>query len=160
MQRGVADEGLVGCAGRLDALPTAGFDAVLHRFVLHHIAYSEALSPVFAEARRLLRPGGILVAVEPGLWHPVGLGLALANHLGLGPRIHGTPDDVPLSPRTLGREARRAGLQPELHAVTYAWRRLPARAQRALHPLEALGSARGTRALGHTLLLVAGRPWA
>jgi len=157
VERGVADAGLVGRAGRLDALPDAGFDAVLYRLVLHHVAYAEPLAPVFAEAARLLRPGGVLVAIEPNLWHPVGLGLALANRAGLGVRLHGTPDDVPLSPWRLRAEARRAGLEPELHAVTYAWRRLPPRLQRALHPLERFGSAPGARALGHTLLLVARR---
>ena len=80
------------------------------------------------------------MAVEPGLWHPVGAGLALANRAGLGTRVHGTPDDIPLSPRALVREARAAGLEPELHAVTFGWRRLPAPAQRALHALDALGS--------------------
>ncbi len=157
VERGVADAGIVGRAGRLDGLPDGGFDAVLYRLVLHHVAYAEPLAPVLAEAARLLRPGGVLVAIEPNLWHPVGLGLALANRLGLGVRIHGTPDDVPLSPRRLGAEARRAGLRPELHAVTYAWRRLPPRLQGALHPLERFGSRPGARALGHTLLLVAER---
>ena len=50
------------------------------------------------EAARLLRPGGALVAVEPGSLHPVGTGLAAANALGLGDAVHGTPDDIPLSP--------------------------------------------------------------
>ena len=46
---------------------------------------SRTLGPVFEEAARLLRPGGALVAVEPGLWHPVGLGLAMANRRGPRP---------------------------------------------------------------------------
>ena len=64
--------------------------------------------------------------MEPGLWHPVGAALALANRAGLGTWVHGTPDDIPLSPRALVRSAAAAGLDPELHAVTYGWRRLPA----------------------------------
>jgi len=40
---------------------------------------------------------------------------------------------VPLSPLRLRAEALAAGLaRPELHAVTYAWRRLPRALQRAL----------------------------
>jgi SAM-dependent methyltransferase len=155
---GVADEGLAGRVGRLDELPDASFDALLYRLVLHHVAHTEPLAPVFAEAARLLRPGGVLVAVEPNLWHPVGLGLAAANRAGLGVAVHGTPDDVPLSPRALLRDARAAGLRPELHAVTYGWRRLPPALQRALWPLERLGSRPGTRLLGHTLLLLAYAP--
>src|SRR5207244_1749845 len=153
-ERGEADEALVGRAGELD-LPDASFDVVLHRLVLHHVAYQGELEPSFAEAARLLRPGGAMVAVEPGLWHPVGAGLALANRAGLATRIHGTPDDIPLSPRALLARARRAGLEPELHAVTYTWRRLPRGVQRALAPLDGLGSLPGLRAVGHTLMLIA-----
>ena len=84
-------------------------------------------------------------------------GLALANRLGLGPVVHGTPDDIPLSPRRLTAEARRAGLEPELHAVTYGWRRLPPPAQRVLQALDPLGSNRVAGPLGHTLMLIARR---
>ena len=63
---GVLEEGIAGHAGRLDSLPDASFDAVLYRLVLHHVVFQVPLEPVFAEAARLLRPGGLLVAVEPG----------------------------------------------------------------------------------------------
>ena len=155
VERGEADEGFAGAAGRLDELPDASFDVVLHRLVLHHVAYAGPLEPCLAEAARLLRPGGALVAIEPGLWHPVGAGLAVANRLGLGPAVHGTPDDIPLSPRLLLREARAAGLAPELHAVTYGWRRLPAAAQRAVHSLDEAGSQPRLARFGHTLMLIA-----
>ena len=98
------------------------------------------------------------MAIEPGLWHPVGLGLAAANRIGAGTAIHGTPDDVPLSPRRLVAEARAAGLLAELHAVTYSWRRLPPALQDALAPLDALGSRTRTAPLGHTLMLIARSP--
>ena len=98
---------------------------------------------------------GALVAIEPGLWHPVGLALALANRAGLGPAIHGTPDDVPLSPRRLAAAARSAGLEPELHAVTYAWRRLSPVLQGLLGALDALGSRPRAARFGHTLMLIA-----
>lgn len=151
------DEGIAARAGELPFGPEQ-FDVVLYRLVLHHIAFQGPLGPVFAEAARLLRPGGALVALEPGSWHPVGLGLTLANRVGLGTRIHGTPDDIPLSPRTLVEEARAAGLVPELHAVTYGWRRLPPSAQRALHRLDPHGSRPRAAPLGHTLLLIARKP--
>jgi hypothetical protein len=82
----------------------------------------------------------------------------MANRVGLGTLVHGTPDDVPLSPRLLVTEARAAGLVPELHAVTYGWRRLPPGAQRALHRLDRHGSRRRAAPLGHTLLLIARKP--
>jgi SAM-dependent methyltransferase len=155
MAAGRADEGHVGYAGRLDELPDASFDVVLYRLVLHHLAFQGPLAPCFTEAARLLRPGGALVAIEPGLWHPVGLGLALANRTGVARALHGTPDDIPLSPRRLRTEARAAGLAPELHAVTYTWRRLSPAIQRALQPLDALGSRPPAAPFGHTLMLVA-----
>jgi SAM-dependent methyltransferase len=156
-ESGELDDGVEGRAGELPYEP-GSFDVVLYRLVLHHVVYQGPLGPVFAEAARLLRPGGALVAVEPGLWHPVGAGLAAANRLGLGPLVHGTPDDIPLSPRVLVREAEAAGLEPELHAVTYGWRRLPAVAQRAVHALDGAGSRPRLAPFGHTLMLIALRP--
>jgi SAM-dependent methyltransferase len=156
VETGVADDARVGLAGQLD-LPDGSFDVVLYRLVLHHIAYQGPLTPCFAEAARLLRPGGALVAIEPGLWHPVGLALALANQAGVAPAVHGTPDDIPLSPRRLTAESRAAGLDPELHAVTYTWRRLPRPVQRALQPLDAIGSRSRAAPFGHTLMLIARR---
>jgi SAM-dependent methyltransferase len=154
-QSGRADEARIGYAGSLD-FADRSFDVVLYRLVLHHIVFQGPLTPVFAEAARLLRPGGALVVIEPGLWHPVGLGLTLANRAGLGPAVHGTPDDVPLSPRRLTTEARAAGLEPELHAVTYTWRRMPAPLQRALQPLDPmLGSRPRAAPFGHTVMLIA-----
>jgi hypothetical protein len=97
------------------------------------------------------------VAVEPGSWHPVGAALALANRAGLGELMHGTPDDVPLSPRALLRAARGAGLDPELQAVTYGWRRLPRPLQRSLHRLDRSGSRVPVARFGHTLMLIARR---
>ena len=154
VESGELDDGTVARAGELPYEP-ASFDVVLYRLVLHHVVFQGPLRPVFEEAARLLRPGGALVAIEPGLWHPVGAGLALANRAGLGPAVHGTPDDIPLSPRTLTRETRAVGLEPELHAVTYGWRRLPPAAQRALHRLDDAGSRPRFAPFGHTLMLIA-----
>jgi SAM-dependent methyltransferase len=156
--RAQADETLAGAAGELE-LPDASFDVILYRLVLHHVAYQGPLAPLFEEAARLLRPGGAAIAIEPGLWHPVGAALALANRSGaLATRIHGSPDDIPLSPLALTREARRAGLEPELHALTYTWRRMPAWLQRALQPLDAIGSRPRAAPLGHHLLMIARKP--
>jgi SAM-dependent methyltransferase len=153
-QTGRADEAFVGEAGRLE-LPSESVDVVLYRLVMHHIVFREPLRPTFLEAARLLRPGGALIAIEPGLWHPVGLALAAANAAGLGTAVHGTPDDIPLSPRTLIAEARAAGLEPELHAVTYLWRRMPTALQRVLRPVDEVGSRPRAARLGHTLMLIA-----
>jgi SAM-dependent methyltransferase len=154
LETGRADDGYIGYAGRLD-LPAQSFDVVLYRLVLHHIAFQGPLSPCFAEAARLLRPGGAMIAIEPGLWHPIGAGLALANRAGFATRVHGTPDDIPLSPRRLCAEALDAGLAPELHTVTYTWRRLAPAVQRGMWPLDRLGSRPRSAPFGHTLMLIA-----
>jgi SAM-dependent methyltransferase len=151
---GRADEVRLGHAGRLE-FPAGSFDVVLYRLVLHHIAFQGPLSPCFSEAARLLRPGGALIAIEPGLWHPVGAALAVANRTGAATALHGTPDDIPLSPRRLAAEARAAGLVPELHAVTYGWRRLPPAVQRGLEPIDGIGSRPRAAPFGHTLMLIA-----
>jgi SAM-dependent methyltransferase len=158
VRRGEADEGFAGAAGELHALPDAAYDVVLYRLVLHHVIYERPLAGVIAEAARLLRPGGALVAIEPNVRYPVGGALAVANRLGLGTRVHGTPDDVPLSPRRLRRDARAAGLRPELHAVSYTWRRMPPAVQRAVGALDRFGSLPIARSAGHTLLLIARAP--
>jgi SAM-dependent methyltransferase len=156
LANGELDEGRVSRAGEL-SYADGSFDVVLYRLVLHHVAYQGPLAPVFEEAARLLRPGGALVAAEPGSWHPVGAGLALANRAGLGPWAHGTPDDIPLSPRALVAGAEAAGLQPELHGLTYGWRRLPVPVQRGIHRLDRLGSRPRAAPFAHTLLLIARR---
>jgi SAM-dependent methyltransferase len=155
---GRVDSTLAGYAGHLDLQP-ASFDVVLYRLALHHIVFREPLDACFDEAYRLLRPGGALVVIEPGLWHPVGLGLAAANRVGLGVSLHGTPDDVPLSPRALLSQARRSGLSPQLYAVTYSWRRLPTRVQGMLRLVDgALGTRRLSALFGHTLLMIGTKP--
>jgi SAM-dependent methyltransferase len=154
LESGRADDAVVAYAGRL-GLAQRSFDIVLYRLVLHHLAFQGPLGPYFEEAARLLRPGGALIAVEPGLWHPIGAALALANRTGLATQMHGTPDDIPLSPRRLAIEAGAVGLAPRVHAVTYTWRRLAPPLQRALWPLDELGSRRRAARFGHTLMLIA-----
>jgi len=154
VESGELDDGTAARAGALPYAP-GSFDVVLYRLVLHHVIYQRPLRPVFEEAATLLRRGGAVVAVEPGLWHPIGLALAMANSVGLGPIAHGTDDDIPLSPRLLIREARAAGLEPEIHSLTYGWRRLPASLQRALHRLDGAGSRPRLAPFGHTLMLIA-----
>ncbi|MBO0769486.1 MAG: class I SAM-dependent methyltransferase [Solirubrobacterales bacterium] len=157
LAEGRADQGLVGYAGSL-GLPSASFDVVLYRLVLHHVVFQQPLAGCFREAATLLKSGGALVTIEPNLYHPVGLGLALANGLGLGTALHGTPDDVPLSPRALAKEARGAGLVPEFYAVTYTWRRLSPRLQRVVARLDTLGARPRAARFGHSVLMLARKP--
>ena len=102
----------------------------------------------------MLRPGGRLVALEPNLYHPVGLLLYAANHLGWSKRIKGTSDDWPLSPRALRREFDAQGFRVRLLGVEFSWRRLPIGVQRMLGALELFGNVRGLRYACHTFMLI------
>ena len=156
LQTGRADEAVVGYAGRL-GLPPRSFDVVLYRLVLHHIAYKEPLAPCFAEAASLLVPGGALVVIEPGLWHPVGAALAVANRVGLGAR---RPRHAGRCPAVSPPAARRGACR---RAATRAARRDLLRGgachrplQRAVGALDRpLGSRTVSARFGHTLMLIA-----
>ena len=103
------------------------FDVVLYRLVLHHVAYKRPLGPVIAEAARLLRPGGALVAVEPGLFHPGRRGARAREPHRRGqahPRHRRRP--AAFAAEAAQSRARAPGLEPQIHAVTFAWRRLTA----------------------------------
>ena len=84
-----------------------------------------------------------------GLAAPGGRGAGAANALGLGQRGARHAGRHPaLARASWSGEARAAGLEPELHAVTYSWRRLPpARAARAVaaRPGARVAAARGAR---------------
>ena len=99
-----------------------------------------------------------MVAIEPGSWHPVGAALALANRTGLAAAVHGTPDDIPLSPRRLAAEARaRRPGRPSCTPSPTAGGGWRPPSSVALAPLDELGSRPRAARFGHTLMLIARR---
>lgn len=130
----------------------ASVDVVHFRLVLHHIIYQCPLEPVFREAARVLAPGGIVVLVEPNVFHPVNALLLASIKLKLSRAIAGTVDDIPLSPRAMLRLLRDQGLSPRLHGVEYGWRRLPVPVQKALGGFEILGTGSVGGYLSHTFM--------
>ena len=80
------------------------FDAVVGFFVLHHV---HDLTAALAGARRVLKPGGRVVFVEPNAWCPL-FYLQIAAVPGMAFRNEG--GIVRMRPRPLRRSAERAGL--------------------------------------------------
>lgn len=64
-----ATSGFWGVVGTMEKIPfrDASFDLVYFNYSLHHVS-NRALA--IAEAARILRPGGRLLAIEPNGWHP------------------------------------------------------------------------------------------
>lgn len=134
------------------------FDILYLRMVLHHLIYPEnILSPGLEECFRVLRSGGMLALVEPNRWHPVGAMMNLAHRLGLDMYLHGTDDDIALSPVHLQRILKRHSTQVYTYAVTYSWRRLPLAFQRRIDRAQARLSPILERLpyFGHSLMMVA-----
>jgi len=142
------------------ALPfeAESFDVVVFRLVLHHVVDQGPLRPALAEAYRVLRPGGRVLAIEPNLFHPIGVALYLANKLGWAKAIKGTCDDWPLSPLAFRRDLRAEGFEARILALEYGWRRLPPVAQRAFRALEAFGDWPVARYAGHTFMAIGVKP--
>ena len=134
------------------------FDILYLRLVLHHLIYPDnILSEGLVECFRVLKSGGILALVEPNSWHPVGAMMNLAHTLGLDLYIHGTDDDVALSPLNLKRVLTPPCAHVSTYTVTFSWKRLPI-------PLQAYIDRAHIRLktvldrlpyFGHTLMMVA-----
>lgn len=102
------------------------FDIIYLRLVLHHLIYPEnVLAKGLEECFRVLKTGGILALVEPNSWHPIGTLMNIAHLFGIDLYVHGTDDDVALSPLMLRRILALYGTDLSTHVVSYNWRRLP-----------------------------------
>ena len=118
-------------------VPSATVDIVYLRLILHHlVSPRNLLREGLRESFRVLKPGGMLVLVEPNAWHPVGALMNLAHVLRLDMYIHGTNDDVALSPLRLRRELSAFASEVSTHVVSYTWRRLPISVQTVFNRLQ------------------------
>jgi SAM-dependent methyltransferase len=139
-------------------VPSAAVDVVYLRLILHHlVAPRNLLGDGLQECFRVLKPGGMLVLVEPNSWHPVGALMNLAHALRLDMYIHGTNDDVALSPLMLRRRLSLFASDISTHVVSYAWRRLPISVQELGGRMQARMGRLSEKVpfFGHTLMMTA-----
>jgi SAM-dependent methyltransferase len=151
-------DGLV--KGSITSLPaaSASVDIVYLRLVLHHLVAPRYLLRLgLEECFRVLRPGGILALVEPNSWHPVGAMMNLAHALRLDLYVHGTNDDVALSPLKLRSQLLQYASSVSTHVVSYSWRRLPIPLQALCNRLQVRIEDWSERIplFGHTLMMIA-----
>ena len=139
-------------------VPSAAVELVYLRLILHHlVAPRNLLAEGLRECFRVLKPGGMLVLVEPNSWHPVGALMNLAHALRLDLYIHGTNDDVALSPLMLRKRLSTFASDISTHVVTYTWRRLPISVQRVCNRIQSRMGGLSERVpfFGHTLMMIA-----
>jgi SAM-dependent methyltransferase len=139
-------------------LPSATVEVVYLRLILHHlVSPRNLLSEGLRECFRVLKPGGVLVLVEPNSWHPVGALMNLAHALRLDMYIHGTNDDVALSPRMLRRRLSTFASDISTHVVSYTWRRLPISVQTMSNRIQRRLGRLNEKVpfFGHTLMMIA-----
>jgi len=139
-------------------VPSATVDVVYLRLVLHHlVAPRNLLSDGLRECFRVLKPGGMLVLVEPNSWHPVGALMNLAHALRLDMYIHGTNDDVALSPLMLRNQLSTFASDISTHVVSYTWRRLPNSVQTVFKRIQSRMGRLNEQVpfFGHTLMMTA-----
>jgi SAM-dependent methyltransferase len=148
------------CKGDIISLPfvSDAFDIVYLRLVLHHLIYPRnILDEGLRECFRVLKHGGILAMVEPNSWHPIGALMNLTHRLGIDLSVHGTDDDVALSPSMMAERLSPHAAHVSTYAITYSWRRLPISVQRIVDrchvSLEGISSR--FPYLGHTLMMIA-----
>ncbi len=156
-QRGLYDGLMKGSISSLP-VPSATVEVVYLRLVLHHlVAPRNLLGDGLRECFRVLKPGGVLVLVEPNSWHPVGAMMNLAHALRLDLYIHGTNDDVALSPLMLRRRLSTFASDISTHVISYTWRRLPISVQTVFNRIQRRMEKLSGKVpfFGHTLMMIA-----
>jgi SAM-dependent methyltransferase len=145
--------------GSVSSLPfiDESFDIVYLRLILHHLVFPENLvARGLEECFRVLRRDGILALVEPNSWHPVGALMNVAHLLGVDRHVHGTNDDIALSPLMLYKRLSQYSSRISTHVVTYSWRRLPIALQACINHFDSASDKLLAKApyFGHTLMMI------
>jgi SAM-dependent methyltransferase len=128
--------------GNVRSLPfrTGVFDACVVSGLLHHLVGHDELTPYLVEFCRVLRPGGLLVVVEPNSLYPVQLILGPINRVvqRYRPGWRGlVAHEQPISPRFMAGRLKRAGFQDVAYVgTTFLHNRMPAGVARMVDSME------------------------
>jgi len=143
MRRAVAERGpdnfrpIEGDAARLP-FRDGSADVVFFDFSLHHLAGQGPIGPYVAEAARVARRGGLLVAREPSSWSPSGAMLNVLNRFELMNRLSGASNrEFALSPVDVHSAFTQHGHILAERGLSYMFaHRLPVWLQKATEALE------------------------
>lgn len=126
-------EPVEGDAGQLP-FADASVDIVVFDFVLHHLAGQGSLDGPLAEANRVLKRGGYIIAREPSSYSPSGLLLNVLNRFRLMHAVAGASNyEFALSPRSITASLATFGPVLRVQGLTYLFaHRLPVLIQRGI----------------------------
>lgn len=112
------------------------FDFVVCSGLLHHLISQGRMEDFLLEFKRVLRPGGWLIANEPNLFFPNGFPMLILQKI--KPGILGlVPGERPLSPFYLLRQFRKSGFgNVGIEASSYVYNRFPLFLSKAIAQVE------------------------
>ena len=96
--------------------PDGSFDVLLALSMLHHLS-DGAMRDLVSEARRVLKPGGIFISIDPNKFRAVGLGKWLVRRT---LKKYHSPDERELHPQQTARMVKAAGFaSATVHPLDY-----------------------------------------
>jgi len=120
--------------GSLNQWQDATFDAVVIPLIFHHYV-TLGFDPFVREAYRLLKPGGVLIALEPSSLNPFSL-VARAGKRLFGNITGQVEDEAPFAPVRLANSFRRCGFsQVRVRGAGFAHNRIPIPVAKAINLL-------------------------
>ncbi len=116
-------EAHVGDMKRMTVFPDEHFPVVVTPLFFHH--FRDDLDPFLAEIYRVLKPGGLFVALEPSILHPLSWITRSLRHVA-GNITGQVEDEGPMMPLSLSRAMRRCGFSDiQIRGASFTHNRIP-----------------------------------